>query len=56
MRPHDDACKLLFAFPEMVRDLLGGFGPRAWAADLTSTVSRRPVVGVAGSWRRRSAG
>ena len=28
MRPHDDACKLPFAFPEMVRDLLGGFVPR----------------------------
>ena len=41
MRPHDAAWKLLFSFPEMVRDLLAGFVPRGWVEDLDlSTLGR----------------
>ena len=43
MRPHDAAWKLLFSFPEMVRDLLAGFVPREWTGDLDlSTLGRGP--------------
>ena len=38
---HDAACKLLFSFPAMVRDLLAGFFPREWVEELDlSTLER----------------
>ena len=43
MLPHDAACKLLFSFPAMVRDLLAGFFPREWVEELDlSTLERWP--------------
>ena len=43
MLPHDAACKLLFSFPAMVRDLLTGFFPREWVEELDlSTLERWP--------------
>ena len=54
MRPHDAAYKLLFSFPDMVRDLLGGFVPREWtdALDL-STLERWPESTVSDDLRQR---
>ena len=54
MRPHDAAYKLLFSFPEMVRDLLAGFVPAEWveALDL-STLERWPESTVSDDLRRR---
>ena len=41
--PHDAACKLLFSFPAMVRDLLAGFFPREWVEELDlPTLERWP--------------
>ena len=34
MASHDTAWKMLFSFPEMVRDLLAGFVPPEWVSDL----------------------
>ena len=43
MLPHDAACKLLFSFPAMVRDLLAGFFPGEWVEELDlSTLERWP--------------
>ena len=54
MLPHDAACKLLFSFPAMVRDLLAGFFPREWveALDL-STLERWPESTVSDDLRQR---
>ena len=54
MRPHDAAYKLLFSFPEMVRDLLAGFVPAEWieALDL-STLERWPGSHVSDDLRQR---
>ena len=54
MRPHDAASKLLFSFPEMVRDLLAGFVPPEWveALDL-STLERWPESTVSDDLRQR---
>ena len=54
MRPHDAASKLLFSFPEMVRDLLAGFVPPEWveALDL-STLERGPGSHVSDDLRQR---
>ena len=54
MRPHDAAYKLLFSFPDMVRDLLAGFVPREWtdALDL-STLERWPGSHVSDDLRQR---
>ena len=54
MRPHDAASKLLFSFPEMVRDLLAGFVPAEWveALDL-STLERWPGSHVSDDLRER---
>ena len=41
MRPHDAAYKLLFSFPEMVRDLLAGFVCDAWVAERHGVAHRR---------------
>ena len=43
MLPHDAACKLLFSFSAMVRDLLTEFFPREWVEELDlSTLERWP--------------
>ena len=43
MAKHDAAWKLLFSFPEMVRDLLAGFVPPGWVSDLDlSALVREP--------------
>ena len=54
MRPHDAASKLLFSFPEMVRDLLAGFVPPEWveAFDL-STLERWPESTVSDDLHQR---
>lgn len=41
MLPHDAACKLLFSFPAMVRDLLAGFFPREWVEELDLSILER---------------
>ena len=46
MRPHDAAWKLLFSFPEMVRDLLAGFVPRGWTEDLDLSTTRHGRSGA----------
>ena len=46
MRPHDAAWKLLFSFPEMVRDLLAGFVPRGWVEDLDLSTTRHGQSGA----------
>ena len=54
MLPHDAACKLLFSFPAMVRDLLAGFVPREWAEALDlSTLERWPESTVSEDLRQR---
>ena len=54
MRPHDAAYKLLFSFPEMVRDLLAGFVPREWVEELDlSTLERWPGSHVGDDLRQR---
>ena len=54
MLPHDAACKLLFSFPAMVRDLLAGFFPREWVEDLDlSTLERWPESAVSDDLRQR---
>ena len=54
MRPHDAAYKLLFSFPEMVRDLLAGFVPREWVEELDlSTLERWPGGHVSDDLRQR---
>ena len=54
MRPHDAAYKLLFSFPEMVRDLLAGFVPREWVEELDlSTLERWPGSHVSDDLRQR---
>ena len=54
MLPHDAACKLLFSFPVMVRDLLAGFVPREWAEELDlSTLERWPESAVSDDLRQR---
>ena len=53
MHPHDAAYKLLFSFPDMVRDLLGGFVPREWVGDLDlSTLERWPASHVGDDLRQ----
>ena len=54
MLPHDAACKLLFSFPAMVRDLLAGFFPREWVEELDlSTLERWPENPVSDDLRQR---
>ena len=54
MRPHDAAYKLLFSYPDMVRDLLAGFVPREWGEQLDlSTLERWPAGQVSDDLRRR---
>ena len=54
MLPHDAACKLLFSFPAMVRDLLAGFFPREWVEELDlSTLERWPENAVSDDLRQR---
>ena len=54
MLPHDAACKLLFSFPAMVRDLLAGFVPQEWADELDlSTLERWPESTVSEDLRQR---
>ena len=54
MLPHDAACKLLFSFPAMVRDLLAGFFPREWVEELDlSTLERWPESTVSDDLRQR---
>ena len=54
MLPHDAACKLLFSFPAMVRDLLAGFFPREWVEELDlSTLERWPESTVSDDFRQR---
>ena len=54
MRPHDAAYKLLFSFPEMVRDLLAGFVCGEWVAELDlSTLERWPASQVGDTLRER---
>ena len=52
--PHDTAWKLLFSFPEMVRDLLAGFVPPEWVSDLDlSAPTRHPEGQVTDDARER---
>ena len=54
MLPHDAAYKLLFSFPEMVRDLLDGFVSSEWVAELDlSTLERWPSSQVSDTLRER---
>ena len=54
VRPHDAAYKLLFSFPEMVRDLLAGFVSSEWVAELDlSTLERWPASQVSDTLRER---
>ena len=54
MLPHDAAYKLLFSFPEMVRDLLDGFVSGDWVAELDlSTLERWPASQVGDTLRER---
>ena len=54
VRPHDAAYKLLFSFPEMVRDLLAGFVSDEWVAELDlSTLERWPASQVGDTLRER---
>ena len=54
MLPHDAAYKLLFSFPEMVRDLLDGFVSDEWVAELDlSTLERWPASQVGDTLRER---
>ena len=54
MLPHDAAYKLLFSFPEMVRDLLDGFVSGDWVAELDlSTLERWPESQVDDTLRER---
>ena len=54
MLPHDAAYKLLFSFPEMVRDLLDGFVSDEWVAELDlSTLERWPESQVGDTLRER---
>ena len=54
MRPHDAAYKLLFSFPEMVRDLLAGFVSSEWVAELDlSTLERWPASQIGDTLRER---
>ena len=54
MLPHDAACKLLFSFPAMVRNLLAGFFPREWVEELDlSTLERWPESTVSDDLRQR---
>ena len=54
MLPHDAAFKLLFSFPEMVRDLLAGFVPHEWVKELDlSTLERWPGSHVSDDLRQR---
>ena len=54
MLPHDAAYKLLFSFPEMVRDLLAGFVSGEWVAELDlSTLERWPASQVGDTLRER---
>ena len=54
MLPHDAAWKLLFSFPEMVRDLLGAFVPHEWVEELDlSTLERWPGSHVSDDLRQR---
>ena len=54
MLPHDTAYKLLFSFPEMVRDLLAGFISDEWVAELDlSTLERWPASQVGDTLRER---
>ena len=54
VRPHDAAYKLLFSFPEMVRDLLAGFVSSEWVAELDlSTLERWPASQVGDTLRER---
>ena len=54
MRPYDAAYKLLFSFPEMVRDLLAGFVSDEWVAELDlSTLERWPASQVGDTLRER---
>jgi len=52
--PHDAAYKLLFSFPEMVRDLLTGFVSDEWVVELDlSTLERWPASQVGDTLRER---
>ena len=52
MRPYDAAYKLLFSFPEMVRDLLAGFVSDEWVGKLDlSTLERWPASQVGDTLR-----
>ena len=54
MRPYDAAYKLLFSFPEMVRDLLAGFVSEEWVAELDlSTLERWPASQVGDTLHQR---
>ena len=54
VRPYDAAYKLLFSFPEMVRDLLAGFVSDEWVAELDlSTLERWPASQVGDTLRER---
>ena len=44
--PHDAAWKLLFSFPAMPLDLLAGFIPREWVANLDLSAPRRGHPGA----------
>ena len=54
MPPYDAAWKLLFSYPELVRDLLAGFLPREWVAELDlATLERWPESRVSNGLRQR---
>jgi predicted transposase YdaD len=46
MTPHDNSYKLLFSYPEMVRDLFSGFIHEPWVAELDFTTLEK----VSGSY------
>ena len=54
MPPYDAAWKLLFSHPELVHDLLAGFLPREWVAELDlATLERWPESSVSDDLRER---
>ena len=51
---HDSSYKLIFANPEMMRDLLNGFVNEPWVADIDfSTLERFPNSYITDDLRRR---
>lgn len=56
MAKHDEAYKLLFSHPEVVRDLILGFVPDAWLGGLDyGTLEKVPVNFVTDRFRHREA-